>query len=86
MKAVYEVTEDIPELGMEPGGLLTVRPDHPENPLIFTRRLAREELVTCSTYRGRLSAIDGGPDLLEDIAAKRLQLVAGGASTREVAR
>lgn len=44
MKAVYEAPYPIPELGVEAGDIITVRPAHPDNPLLVTKRHDRNRL------------------------------------------
>lgn len=45
MKAVYEATYAIPELGVEVGDRIVVRPSHPTAPLSVVRRFGHHALV-----------------------------------------
>lgn len=55
MKLTYEATHAVPELSIEVGDIITIRPDHPENPFLVTKRLSRGAL----------------PSVLEHLAAFR---------------
>lgn len=44
MEAIYEATHDVEGLGIERGDLVTVRPGHPTDPLIITKRFHRSQL------------------------------------------
>ena len=57
MKAVYEVPYAIPELGVEPGDLLVVRPADPEAPLLVVKELHRDLLPLILDHVDRLRLV-----------------------------
>ncbi len=62
MKAVYEATYAIEELGVERGDLVVVEPGHPESPLLIVKRFDRNRLPLILDHLHRLSPVsfDGG--------------------------
>ena len=57
MKEVFEAIAWIPELGIAPGDVVTIRPEHPDNPLLVTRR---HDL-------GALAYLDARPECLNPL-------------------
>lgn len=76
MKAVYEASYAIPELGVEPGDLIVVRPSHPTNPLLVSRRHHRSRLVLLLDHLDHFRPIEisgaGSPEQAEDQLRQRL--------------
>lgn len=52
MKAIYEATYDVPELGVEAGDFLVVRPGDPTTPVRLMIRMGHEELVQLMPHLG----------------------------------
>lgn len=58
-KTVYRARLPIPELGVEPGDIITVRPSHPDNPLLVTRRHERGRIALVLQSTEALTVLDG---------------------------
>lgn len=57
MKAVYEAPYPIPELGIQPGDIITLRPSHPTNPFLVTRRIDRSRMPLLLDHLDRLTPL-----------------------------
>ena len=57
MKAVYEATYDVPELGIERGDVVTLRPSHPTNPLLVTKRRDHAAMADILDHVARFSPV-----------------------------
>lgn len=70
MKAVYEATYEIPELGAKRGDLIVVRPADPHAPLLVVREFDRNRLPIILDHLHRLPPVRQGdpappPSLLD---------------------
>lgn len=77
MKAVYEAGHAIPELGIEPGDLVTLRPSHPDNPFIVTRLHPRHRMTELLDHLDRFRPLQiagaSSPETGEAELRRRLQ-------------
>jgi hypothetical protein len=73
MKAVYEAPYAIPELGVEPGDLITVRPAHPDNPLLVTRRHERGRLPLLLDHLEHLTPLEFSASSSPSVASEELR-------------
>lgn len=55
MKAVYEATYAIEELGVRVGDTIVVEPGHPDEPLLIVRGFDRNQLPTILDHLDRLT-------------------------------
>lgn len=57
MRAVFEAPYAIPELGVDRGDVLVVRPDHPTDPLMVAKRFDHTHLPLILGHLHRLTPV-----------------------------
>lgn len=76
MTAVYEVSFDIPELDILAGDVITLRPSHPTNPFLVTRRQQRGRMPLLLDHLDRMVLIElSGASCPADESELRLHLM-----------
>ena len=73
MKAVYEATYAIEELGVEVGDIITLRPAHPDNPLLVTKRHDRNRLPLILDHLDALTPLSFSASASPESAAEQLR-------------
>jgi len=74
MKAVYRAPYAIPELGVRPGDIITVRPSHPDHPLVVGRALDRNQLPAILDHLDHLTPLHLSPSA-ESVSQLRQELL-----------
>lgn len=57
MRFTYQSHHSIPELGVDPGDILVIRPEHPTSPLLVLKRKDRNRLPLILDHINRLELV-----------------------------